>query len=1120
MIKLIKKANISKIPFRQYFMVLLCIIAVIFTIPLSKAAAESNTYASRTVRVGWFNFDGYQVTLEDGTRTGYDYDYLKKISEYSNWNYEFVEGTWAECLQMLIDGELDILSSVQIDDSRDDYLEYADISSGICSAQLYALENNTSLNYQDYDSFDGIVIGCNKSSYQNGVLETYAEKNNFDYEVRIYNSPVEQIAALKSGEIDAMLTNSILSISDVRIIGQFGASRYYYAVSKSVPDCQEILGELNFAMESIYAEVPYFDYILYSKYYSDSGARVPGFTNEELAYIEECDVINVALYVSGEPIASIDSNGKPIGIAVDVLELIGEKTGLTFEIEAMPAGVRAVDYLEENDLSLVTGMLDSSTVRISHKLAKSNYYYSTSVSRIMRKGEIYDPDATLRMAVTTSNIGGWQTVCDKHPNITPVFFDTNEDAVYGVINGEADFFSANVFVLQRLITQTSSNNMIYINSAYATEEQLFIGALQNKDNMLLRVINKSISSIRENELNAIIANNTAYVADLTLDNIIKSYPIQTVIVICMLFLVAISLLVYVLMLQKRRNDALLDVAHQTLYDSLTNIYNKQGFFDKSQEMLDKYPNIHFVLVCFDISRFKIYNSIYGTKRGDNVLVQIAENMRTISTEKNYTFGRIGSDYFAFCYPLLQFDTDQMIKNSVEFLKQVSPEFELITNFGIYIIDDKSLSVSKMYDRAREALRAAKKSIINRYAFYDDKMLIEEKTEQFIISEMNNALNAEQFVVYLQPQYSVFTGKIVGAEALVRWKHPTRGLIPPNDFIPVFEKNGFITKLDHYVWRKVAELIHKWIVEDKPLVPVSVNLSRIDTYASETVETLIGLLKEFDIPINLLSLEITESAYVESPDQVLNVVEQLHDYGFTIEMDDFGSGYSSLNSLKDLPVDVLKLDLKFLATDIEKNARSGNILDSIVRMAKWMNLIVIAEGVETIEQANYLRSIGCEIAQGYLFSRPIDIAQYEKLDINSADHLQLSNNNRIVIDDEFFKSSAVNKLLFSNMLGAIAIFEYTDKKIELFRANASFYKEIGRNSVYTDSVSYNLFDSLVKEDADTFLNMLEGASKEEFASCVTRWNTQAGLITLNIRVCIIGENNGRGIYYCSVNRLNN
>ncbi len=263
-----------------------------------------------------------------------------------------------------------------------------------------------------------------------------------------------------------------------------------------------------------------------------------------------------------------------------------------------------------------------------------------------------------------------------------------------------------------------------------------------------------------------------------------------------------------------------------------------------------------------------------------------------------------------------------------------------------------------------------------YAFYDDRFMENLRAEQVIIDNMKLALTDRQFIVYYQPKYDLSIEKPAGAEALVRWIHPELGFMPPNDFIPLFERNGFITDLDIYVWDTACKDMSDWIKAGHQPIPISVNVSRADIYNPNLTTILLDLIQKYDLDPQYLHLEITETAYTENSTQLIHVVNQLKSLGFIIEMDDFGSGYSSLNMLAEISIDILKLDRGFIQNEMT-NEKSKGILNFVVGLAKWLKLPIVAEGVETKEQIQSLKVLGCEYVQGYYYAKPMPKEDFEK-----------------------------------------------------------------------------------------------------------------------------------------------
>lgn len=418
------------------------------------------------------------------------------------------------------------------------------------------------------------------------------------------------------------------------------------------------------------------------------------------------------------------------------------------------------------------------------------------------------------------------------------------------------------------------------------------------------------------------------------------------------------------------------IVNQFKYDRLTGVYSKEYFCHKVRERLMENPDKEYSIICSNIENFKLYNDVFGFQEGDRLLKEIAVVMQKIVGTTGYCC-RFGADRFL-CFQ----EREKERQDREKFLNASDIDFpvcmkNIVMRWGIYEIDDRSISVEQMCDRAQLATVSIKGQYNNFFAVYDDSLRSKMLREKAIADSMETALNENQFIVYLQPKYSLNDESMTGAEALVRWNHPKWGIISPGEFIPLFEKNGFIYRLDKYVWEKVCCLLSQWKKEGRPLVQISVNVSRADLYQPDLVDTILNLIKKYDIEPEYLHLEITETAYAENSYQIISVVEELHKQGFCIEMDDFGSGYSSLNMLSQMELDILKLDMKFIKNETEKTANQS-ILSDIIIMAHKMYLSVVAEGVETREQLQRLESIGCDYVQGYFFSRPIPIPEFEDL----------------------------------------------------------------------------------------------------------------------------------------------
>lgn len=416
--------------------------------------------------------------------------------------------------------------------------------------------------------------------------------------------------------------------------------------------------------------------------------------------------------------------------------------------------------------------------------------------------------------------------------------------------------------------------------------------------------------------------------------------------------------------------------NQFQYDQLTGIYSKEYFYQRVREFLRQNPGKRCDIICSDIENFKLINDVFGVAAGDQLLCGIAELYRKM-TGHHGIYGRLNADQFV-CLLMHDGDyTDEMFIGASEQVNALSNARSVVMKWGIYSVEDRNVSVEQMCDRALLAARSIKGQYGKYFAYYDDKLRDELLRQQGIIDSMEKALGEEQFLIYLQPKYRIRDDGLAGAEALIRWKHPDWGFQSPAEFIPLFEKNGFITKLDQYVWDKTCSYMWEWDDKGYPPVPISVNVSRADIYNEDIADILMQTVQKYGLSPSRLHLEITESAYTENPNQIIETVGYLRDLGFIIEMDDFGSGYSSLNMLNQMPIDILKLDMKFIQSETAKPMNQG-VLQFIMELARWMHLGVVAEGVETREQLERLIETGCDYVQGYFYAKPMPEREFEEL----------------------------------------------------------------------------------------------------------------------------------------------
>lgn len=429
--------------------------------------------------------------------------------------------------------------------------------------------------------------------------------------------------------------------------------------------------------------------------------------------------------------------------------------------------------------------------------------------------------------------------------------------------------------------------------------------------------------------------------------------------------------------QAEKDKRIKEMNHAIEIDELTGLYNRAAFYRKAAEMIQENPEVQYCIICLDISCFKVINDLFHTETGNLILRTAADYFKKKINPQIGVSSRIEADHFALCVPQDTLDMERLIKEIDTTIQSLGISHNILFFAGVYPVTDMSVPVDQMCDRASMALNKIKGNYVRRYNFYDVGMRDRMLKEQMIVRDMEFALKDNQFTIFLQPIFRPETNEIVSAEALVRWFHPDSGMISPGYFIPVFERNGFIVKLDRFVWEAVCKFLRSRLDAGKKIVPISVNVSRLNFYSLDLLIFMLNLIKKYDLEPWMLKLEVTESAYTDNPQQLINIINQFKENGFPILMDDFGSGYSSLNMLKNIQIDVLKVDMAFVR-EIEQSERARTILLMIIGLAKELGMGVVTEGVETQTQLDYITDMGSVDIQGYYFSKPLAVKDFVAL----------------------------------------------------------------------------------------------------------------------------------------------
>jgi len=410
------------------------------------------------------------------------------------------------------------------------------------------------------------------------------------------------------------------------------------------------------------------------------------------------------------------------------------------------------------------------------------------------------------------------------------------------------------------------------------------------------------------------------------------------------------------------------------YDSLTKAYNRYGFYKNAQKLIKEHTDTEYCLILSDIKSFKLINEIYGENIADKILIDEVNIIRQ-KMKGNSVLGRLNGDIIAMVIPkeyLSEKEFSDMIKLLSD--RYSNKNFRLHIYLGVYYIKDVNETIRQMVDKVSLVIMKSKGNMSNYILYYDENSYRNDIFKQQLIGEFETALNENQFCMYLQPQTDK-DGNMLGAEALIRWNHPNMGLIMPGAFIECFEDAGLIYRLDNYIWEEAAKQLKIW-KDSGYNYYISVNISAKDFYHIDVYQTFKNLVSKYGIDTDKLHIEITETALSEDKQAAHKTIERLHDEGFIIEIDDFGSGYSSFNFLKDVCADVIKIDRVFLKKSSHEE-RGEQILRSIISLSHDIGMDVITEGVENVDQLSMLAKMNCDWFQGYYFSKPIAVGDFEE-----------------------------------------------------------------------------------------------------------------------------------------------
>ena len=960
-----------------YFWLCLSLLLAVL-LPLSAFAAEPaiTEAGKKTVRVGWYE-SPFCMTDAFGGRSGYAYEYQQKIAAYTGWEYEYVTTSWSKLLQMLKNGEIDLLSDVSFTEDRAKTILYSSLPMGEEEYYIYVSNRNKELSLADYATFNGKRAGMNKGSVQKEQYIAWVEKHGIQTEiVELTGGEKDSLQRLSRGAIDMYVGTNIAKKGSNAAIAvplcKVGSSPFFFAVNRNRPD---LLQELDAAMNRIQDENRFYNQQMYKKYFSGGGSVVY-FTPAETGWLERHGPIRVGYRPDYLPYCGKDEEtGKLTGGLKDYLEIASSKVKnakLLFEPVPIPGAEDALEALRKGEVDCIFPVSFTDYDGEKFGVLVTDPPMHAEMYAVMKKG--HRKNYSLKEIESVSYVKGYhyhENFLKKYfPKWKVVFYDKPAKRFQAVKSGEADCFLVSSYRLNSLADLISKYKLTTITTG---EDMSLSFALRRDDVQLYSILNKVNSLVPEASVYSALAGYSYEEKKVTLADFVQDNLAAVIAFIATVATVILALMLFGAKTQKKSTERkeLIAAAEN---DELTGLFNRGFFYEYAKRFAKQFPHWNMDAIVLNIEQFHLVNELNGREFGDRVLRSLGREIQSFLEKNGGIASRIEGDRFdIYCKHVENYQA--LLDRFQNKLNELSRSTGIRLRMGVMPWQE-GMESGQAFDRAWSACNMVR-GINKHLMIYNEEIRAKENYNQRLLNDLRRAVEQREFKVYYQPKYNIQyePPRLASAEALVRWQHPELGLIPPCDFILLFEGNGQISIIDKYVWAEAARQIAIWKEKYGVTIPVSVNLSRVDVFDPQLEDILDGLIFDNGLTHQDLKLEVTESAYTENAEEVLKVIERLRAKGYEIEMDDFGSGYSSLNMLSSMPVDVLKMDRGFIM-NIEHSEQDFRLVQLILDIAGNLNLQVIAEGVETERQMTMLKKAGCDYVQGYYFSRPLPPDEFE------------------------------------------------------------------------------------------------------------------------------------------------
>lgn len=958
----------------KYSAAALIVFVISLLMPFKSVSASAK---AQTYKIGANSLFG--VSKTDNGYAGLACSYLDAISRYSNDRYVYVDGTVEELFTMLKIGEIDAIPCVT-EEERDMYERMLGGSDGslftkvgtslfmrFSAVYIYDKGEFTDTVYDDVAAIRKMKIGYlaedEKSYFRNGKCY-YSEIEGASF--KAFDSETEMHNAFISGEVNAVLKDCLRSWGDETIVYR-SPTRASYFVTRS--DDTNLTAMLTSGLASLFREYPTFYGDIYQRYVSSYGSQKHAYSTEAVEYRNNHPIITVGFNLKSDVMGCYNAKKNTLsGIPGALMKNFSEASGFEIRLVAYPDLEACLRALDAESVDLVYGGVRPSDASRNAAVRISAPAVNSPLVIAGKKGT--DLSAFMTVAVAGGDVEAESAVIRSFSNVSVVNVDTVQDACRMVTTGECT--AACISGYDAMYMKDNGYRQLEMLRVFpVTITDSF--AMRREDRALCEIVDNSLLQINSSDIIANVYNMMNIIEDSDDGNDFNASLFF--LVVAGAAVLASGVIIIAMVEAKRRSER----------DPLTGGFTKQTFISRSQKMMRKNNGTKWTLAVIDIDKFKFINEHLGYEEGNRILERIYKTLAD-HMEGTETYARISDDNFACC---ISDASDGDIANR---LNSVFDEFEkrnslfvsypVMFSAGVCRLDQctdnfGAVDFNSAIDRCNIAKKSIKGERVNAIAFYDGKIREKALREKDFENVMPAALENHEFLCYIQPKYGTKSRKIEGGEALIRWRSSDFGFVYPDEFIPLAEKNGFVIELDFFILEEVCKAMRRWIDTGHTPVPISVNQSRAHMTHDDYIWRLREIVDKYAIPYEYIELEITETIFNDNAELLLKVVQKLHEIGFLLSIDDFGSGYSSLNMLKDIPADVVKIDREFFNGTVNSD-KGRAVISTVVDLAKKLRMHVTSEGVESIDQVEFLDEIDCDLIQGFYFSKPMPIMEFEKL----------------------------------------------------------------------------------------------------------------------------------------------